>query len=170
MHLCASLLCIMCHPYVPAFYSHLMLGCACTCNLKSFRHRCLEAIAVQSSFWLWLCCPVPTQRTEMSGGGRPRGSVGPKKRQQEADSDDPTGSKRAARKEHFFDPHFYVAHGSTASVCSPDVEKCDAVPGTTVNAGTLAATAPPLPDQALDDIAELPQRRSDSADNTLYTY
>ena len=90
MHLCASLLCIMCHPYVPAFYSHLMLGCACTCNLKSFRHRCLEAIAVQSSFWLWLCCPVPTQRTEMSGGGRPRGSVGPKKRQQEADADDPT--------------------------------------------------------------------------------
>ena len=106
----------------------------------------------------------------MSGGGRPRGSVGPKKRQQEADADDPTGSKRATRREHFFDRHFYVAHGSTASVYGPDVEKCDAVPGTTVNVGTLAATAPPLPVQVQDDIAELPQRRADRRDNTLYTY
>ena len=106
----------------------------------------------------------------MPGGGRPKGSVGPNKRKQAADAADPTGSKRVTRTAKFFNPHFYASNVCTASVHDPDVRTCDAVPGTTVNAGTLAATAPPLPVQVQDDIAELPQRRADRRDNTLYTY
>ena len=106
----------------------------------------------------------------MPGGGRPKGFVGPNKRKQEADAADPTGSKRAKRTENFFNPQFYASNVCTASVHGPDVGTCDVVPGTTVDAGAQAETAPPLHVQALDDIAELPKRKSDRTDNTLYTY
>ena len=119
---------------------------------------------------------VPICSTEMPAG-RPKGTWGPKRRQLDADEADPDGSSRANKKANFFKSQIYDPHRCPPSTDSelsghtPDVGMCDSVSETSVNTGALTTNTPILSaSEVSDDVPDLPKRRDDRQDNTLYMY